>query len=369
MRLIRFITLAALLSLVLSCSKKVTTITPAQQATTLSARSMVYALPATNLKIYVTAEHSVYVPGPYAAYAAKYLGIQNVSQQGINQWEITSFRIAEDYVADINALFVAEAPKGASLHYLSLSQNGLIIPIGQACFPEAISTTITALEPIPNADFTDLSHTPFIGKQRTTHYTRSFQDSSFVRVPVHKDVVVEKSMEEKAKEAAEFLFLLRKRRMELISGDADFIAEGSAVKEVFEEISRLEQEYLSLFIGKNYRAEQVKGIDYFPQQKDSTATILFRFSRTKGVLPASDLSGSPILIGISSIAKWENIGVLANVMDEKGNQKREAFYYRIPQPTKVRISDANGELYTQTVNLYQFSPLLRIPTDFQIGTP
>lgn len=366
MRTARLFLFIALIFGFSSCSKKITTVTPGHEVESLSERGMIYSLPATVLKTTVSAEHNVYVPGPYAAYAQKYLGIQNVLLQETNQWNLISFSIAEDYVADVNALFVVEPVKDASLNYLSLTTNGLIIPVGQARFQQD-ATPLAHSETIKEQVlYTDQAYTPFIGQQRTTHYTRSFQDSSFVRVPVHRDVVVEKSLESKAKEAADFIFLLRKRRLELLSGDADFVGEGTAVRDVLDEILRLEEEYLSLFIGKSYTSQREHVFDYYPQAGDNSATILFRFSKTKGVLSASDLSGSPVLIGISSVMEWENIGILDKLLEEKGNQKRETFYYRVPQPAKVRISDAGGELYTKTVNVYQLSPLLRVPADFGI---
>lgn len=366
MRTGRLIIFMALILGFSACAKRVTTVTPGHEVENLSQRGMIYSLPATILKTSVTAEHNMYVPGPYAAYAQKYLGIQNVLQQETNQWSIISFSIAEDYVADINALFVVEPVKDAYLNYLSLTNHGLVIPVGQARFSQESTPLSQPTFIEKKVLYTDLAHTPFIGQQRTTHYTRSFQDSTFVRVPVHRDVVVEKSLESKAKEAADFIFLLRKRRLELLSGDADFIGEGSAVRDVLDEISRLEEEYLSLFIGKSYTTQKEHLFDYFPQADDNSATILFRFSKTKGVLPASDLSGSPVLIGISSVTGWNNIDVLDKLLEEKGNQKRETFYYRVPQPAKVRISDANGELYIKTVNVYQLSPLLRVPSDFGV---
>lgn len=364
MRINRIVFLVVLGLFTSACSKKITSVVPAGQALSLTSKGMVYTLPATNLQVTVTAEHRVYVPGPYSQYAKKYLGIDNVPSQGESEWSMVSFGISEGSVPDMNALFVVEMNSENSIGYLTLSSKGLVIPIHKAQFQSNSSISNLSDSELYADLYTDLSHTPFIASERTTHYTRTFQDSTFVRVPVHKDIFIEKSAEDKAREAANFIFSLRKRRFELISGDADFIAEGSAVKEVFDEISKLEQEYLSLFIGKRFVKQQIHETDFLPVKQDNGGTILFRFSRTKGVLPASDLSGSPVLIEVSSDSNWKNMSILNSLSLEIDNQKRDAFYYRIPVPAKVKISDSKGELYSEIANLYQFGPLVRIPSDF-----
>ncbi|MDY0198993.1 MAG: DUF4831 family protein [Tenuifilaceae bacterium] len=366
MRINRFVLLLGLGLLASACSNKTTSVVPAGQALSLSSKGMIYTLPATNLQVSVIAEHRMYVPGPYSQYAKKYLGIDNVPSQGDSEWSMVSFGIDESFVPDMNALFVAELNSENNLGYLSLSSIGLVIPIHKAQFQSGSSLNNPSDSDLYTDLYTDLSHTPFIAAERTTHYSRVFQDSTFVRVPVHKDIIIEKSAEDKAREAANFIFSLRKRRFELISGDADFIAEGRAVKDVFDEISRLEQEYLSLFTGKRFTRKQLHEFNFLPIKQENGGTILFRFSRAKGVLPASDLSGSPVLIEVSSDSNWKNMDILNSLSLEIENKKRNAFYYRIPVPANVKLSDSKGELFTKTANLYQFGPLVRIPSDFNI---
>ncbi|MDD2196819.1 MAG: DUF4831 family protein [Bacteroidales bacterium] len=364
MKINRIVFLVVLGLFASACSKKIASVMPVEQALSLTSKGMVYTLPSTNLLVTVTAEHRVYIPGPYSQYAKKYLGIDNVLSQANNEWSMVSFGISEGSVPDMEALFVVEMNSASSIGYLTLSNKGLVIPIHKAQFQSNSSLNNPSNSELYADLYTDLSHTPFIASERTTHYSRTFQDSTFVRVPVHKDIFIEKSAEDKAREAASFIFSLRKRRFELISGDADFIAEGSAVKEVFDEISRLEQEYLSLFTGKHFVKQQVHEVDFLPVKQDNGRAILFRFSRTKGVLSASDLSGSPVLIEVSSDSNWKNIGILNSLSLEIDKQKRDAFYYRMPVPAKVKISDSKGELYSKIVSLYQFGPLVRIPSDF-----
>jgi hypothetical protein len=211
----------------------------------------------------------------------------------------------------------------------------------------------------------DLSATPFIAAEQTTHYTRVLQDSNFVRVPVHKSIVVEKSAEDKAREAADFIFSLRKRRFELLSGDADFVAEGKAAEIVLREISRLESEYLTLFIGKSQTSTATWWFDYSPDgSKKDASTILFRFSEAKGVLPVSDLSGSPVLMSINATDSWTGTEMFEQLAIENKITKPDAIYYRIPVPVQIKVHDSKVDFFSQKLTLYQFGPLVRMPSRF-----
>jgi hypothetical protein len=351
-----------------SCSKKTTTIIPIDQAEKLSPNGMIYALPKTKLSIKVESKLTSVIPGPYAQFAQKYLGISNVPTVAKSFWNISKIEVHQDFQPDMQALFVIEPTKGNSINFLSLTKHGLIIPIGLASFKGHDHSLKTETSMPHSSRYHDLSFTPFISTEKTTHYSRTFQDSSFVRVPVHKTIVVEKSLEDKAREAADFIFSLRKRRFELLSGDADFVAEGKAAEAVLKEISRLEEEYLTLFIGKDFVRFESDFFDFSPSTQEDGSSILFRFSSARGVLPSSDLSGSPILISLTPKASWNNIDVLQQLSMEKGVQRSDAVYYRLPIPAIVRINDSNSEFYAQELAFYQFGPLVRLPARFILNT-
>jgi len=206
-----------------------------------------------------------------------------------------------------------------------------------------------------------MSPSSFIGSERTTHYSRVLQDSVFIRVPVHKTIVVEKSLEDKAREAADFIFSLRKRRFDLLVGDADFVAEGKAVEVVLNEISKLEKEYLSLFIGKTGTTASTHYFNYTPAANDEETSIIFRFSTTKGVLPSSDLSGNPVLLSVKKSDEWKDLEVLNSLAIEKKKPRNDLVYYRLPIPLSVRVYDSQSEYIAKIVGVYQLGPTLRLP--------
>lgn len=351
---------------VVSCSKQITTVSPINQVSSLSTKGVVYALPKTSFNVDIKTTQTTIIPGPYAKYAQKYLGIEDAPTAKTSNWEIFNITLNAYTEPDMDALYVIEPSSNFSIDYLALTSKGLIIPISNASFYGADQqfTSISTIQ--ERGEFTDLSATPFIASERTTHYSRVFKDSTYVRVPVHKNVVIEKSLEEKAKEAADFIFSLRKRRFELISGDADFLVEGKAVKTVFNEIDKLEEEYLALFIGRKIVRQASHQFSYTPNSDYDSASILFRFSSSRGVLPPSDLSGSPVLISLTDKADWQDVNLFNQLSMEKDEISPGSVYYRLPVPAIVKISDSNNEYCLQKHTILQLGPVVRMPAKFVV---
>jgi hypothetical protein len=363
MRIKAILSIIILLTSLCSCTKKTTTtIVPANQTQELSPKGMVYALPKTCLLVRVDAEHISIIPGPYAQYAEKYMGIANAPLSSKNQWEVSKIDVFSYNEADMSALFVVEPSVDFNSDFLNLTKEGLIIPAGSANFYKPDLMQIQTA-PSLDLDYLDLSPTPFIAAERTTHYSRVLQDSVFIRVPVHKTIVVEKSREDKAREAADFIFSLRKRRYELLAGDADFVAEGKAVETVLTEISRLEKEYLSLFIGKSKVSTTTHWFNYTPDANNEETSIIFRFSNSRGVLSPADLSGSPVLISFKTTENWEGLDIFNAFAKEKDTPRTDLVYYRLPVPTNVKIYDSQVEFISKTMTIYQLGPMVRLPSN------
>ncbi len=367
----RRITIAVLLlSIVtlLSCKTKqvATNVQQAENVNILSRKGMVYTLPKTVFRVKVKAVHTSVLPGPYSQFAEKYLGISNVFASQKNQWEIQEVNVFSFTEPDLKYFFVVEPGDDYKCGFMQLTQNGLIIPSLQIGFQNIEH----GVKPLPAEFFDpryhDLSPTPFIATETTTHYSRVLQDSVFIRVPVHKTVVLEKSLEDKAREAAEFIFSLRKRRFELLSGDADFVAEGKAVDIVLNEIKRLEDEYLTLFTGKRHQTFSTHWFNYSVEPEGQETAILFRFSATRGVLSPSDLSGSPVIINITSPESWKGIEILNKLANEKDLPRTDLVYYRLPVPVSIRISDSQTEFFNSRSSVFQLGPLLRIPPELLV---
>lgn len=63
------------------------------------------------------------------------------------------------------------------------------------------------------------------------------------------------------------IYMLRKKRMELVTGDAGEHVFGEGLKAALDELNRLEEEYLALFLGKQFRQKIVREYDVIPERE------------------------------------------------------------------------------------------------------
>jgi len=214
--------------------------------------------------------------------------------------------------------------------------------------------------------FKDLSVTKYIGQEQVTYFKRVQRDSIFAKVPVVKTQSVHKSFEDKAEEAANFIFMIREKRFELLTGTADYYPDGDALEVAITELNRLENEYLDLFIGKRFTDVFEASYEFTPTKKEiNQLYILFRFSEQKGMLSANDLSGRPIIIELENLNQTKNLSNIDfNSINTDGDIKNDKLYYRVPELTEVKILDGNSLIASRKLKIDQFGDIVIIPTVF-----
>ena len=359
MKLTNF-SLILLATVLVACSNKPIQVSPIQSASYVS-NGFVYSLPRTVIDINVDVARTVTIPGPYAAYAQKYLGISDVTTQEKEEYSILSINIGTKSESDPAALYSVFFNDQSLSDFFQVINSGIVIPVGE--FKTVSATNSNLLPGAPHdVSFKDLSTSPFIAEEKSTFYSKVQRDSSFVRVPVQKSMIVERNIEEKAKEASDFIFSLRKKRVEFLTIDVDHPFDGEALKLMFAEINRLENEYLALFIGKSSTETVSKTIRYIPTKSDGESSIAFRYSVSKGIVASNDLSGNPILIDIEPEAIPESYnGFFSSMAINSDKNRFDQVYYRIPINAMVKVSDGKNELASRRLLIYQYGPTAKLP--------
>lgn len=321
--------------------------------------SYIYSLPQTTLTFKVKVAHLSFKSGPYAQFAQKYLGITDAEQSDKEYYRILSIGSETREEADSQNLYVAEAIPGTDMSFLELTNQGLIIPTA--------FVAQTPAQPVPSKEikiatpFTDLGSDPSIYKEKATFFSDVKMDTSFVKVPVQKSMLVEKSPETRASDAANFIFNLRKRRVDLISGDIENVFNnGEALKVALAEINRLEKEYLSLFIGKTYVDTSTYSFEHTPKGGNGkSSSILFRYSENKGVVAENDLSGKPVMVEVTPVNAVQQ---LPTAINDKG--KEAVITARYPEVCTVKITDGKEILFSSKAAISQAGKIVRMPISF-----
>ena len=317
---------------------------------------LTYSLPSTTISLDVEAVQEKFYAGPYARYAEKYLGIK-ARQTDETTFQITQIRMVPLLEADQSRRYTVNVKKGTiDATFLKLSASGLV-SFSDANFGDE---SVWRFPTRTQGDFSDKGVSSNLTSEATTLYRNSKTESAYSRVAVQQSMVVEKSLEQKAAETAEMILKLRQQRLQIVTGDTDATYSGEAMGAAIEEITRLEKEYMTLFIGYSDFQQQQMRFDVIPQPGlESQMYVAFRLSDTAGLVPADNLSGKPIVMEIVPQAFAEP-QVSADIL---ANAKEVEVYYRIPAICTVKLMDGANLLLQSRMPVYQLGKESSLPVN------
>lgn len=323
--------------------------------------AVIYSLPSTTISLKVTAQHESFVAGPYAAYAQKYLGV-DARKNSEELYTISSIEMLPYVEADptISVAVNLGTAKNASANFLNFCSQGLIVT-SDSYTGKPAAWRLPSM--VNNGEFAKSGIASNLDNQSATLYKSVRTAAGLERVPVQQTQVVEKSLEKKAEETAGMIFKLREKRIELITGDTDATYSGEAMTSVLNEIARLEQEYLSLFLGKSVIDEQTVVFDVIPSANNAKQMyIAFRLSDTQGLLPANNVSGRPVVLEL--VADGETIA--PTPFNEALAASKGRVVYRKPVTVTAKLVDGQKMIMQSRVPVYQLGKILTFPIDVAV---
>ena len=306
----------------------------------LPAQENVYFLPSTTITVEVEAEQETFFAGPYAAFAKKLLNIDVRRADEVTS-RVLSATISSKIEADRKS---AQTIEGVDIpELMALSSQGLI-SFGEK--PE-LNASWRFLPKI-KGDFTDKSISS--ESKEVTHivYKTIPTDTSFVRVPVEQRFTESKTLEDKAREAADMVLSLRQQRMDIASGNTDATFSGAALADALKELRALEEEYLTLFRGYSETRTISASFDVIPQASLKNHRYLaFRTDPERGLV--SNGRGTPYYIELEPEALVKE----SKEADKKKNTKAIQIRYRIPMICRLTLSEDGQPLVETRVPVYQ----------------
>ena len=317
---------------------------------------LTYSLPSTSIVLEVEAVQEKFYVGPYARYAEKYLGIK-ARQKDETSFQITEIRMTPLLEADQNRRYTVNVKKGQiDATFLKLATAGLI-SFSDANFGDQ---SVWRFPTESQSDFTGKGVSSNLTSKSTTLYRSDSKTSAYDKVAVRQDMLVEKTLEQRAAETAEMILKLRKQRLQIVTGDTDATYSGEAMGAAIAEITRLEQEYMMLFSGYSEFQTQKMRFEVIPDAANtSNMYVAFRLSDTAGLVPADNLSGKPVIMEIVPQAF-----VAPEVtLEEEKNKKEVLAYYRIPAVCTVRLMDGANMLLQSRIPIYQLGRESSLPVN------
>lgn len=311
-----------------------------------------YALPSTTITLEVEAVQEKFYAGPYAKFAEKYLGIK-VRQKDEMSYQISQVKMTPYMEVDQSVRYTIPVKKGAvDGSFLSLTSCGLVA-FGEGGLMQESSWRFPVQT---QGDFSNKGVTANLKSESTTLY-RSKKNSKSSS-SVQQNMVVEKTLEQRAAETAEMIVKLREQRLKIVTGDTDATYSGEAMGAAIEEITRLEEEYMTLFAGYSENQVQTMKFEVIPEAgRESHLYVAFRLSDTAGLVPADNLSGRPVVLEIipQEMAEPE-VETLVKV-------KTPLAYFRIPAVCTVKLKEGNQLLIQERFPVYQLGRLSSMPVN------
>jgi hypothetical protein len=306
-----------------------------------------YALPRTVIRVDVTVDRIENYKGPYSEYALKYLGLKNVVEATSVEYKITDLKISTSAQPDPENYYFVElgekSSKTEKAGLLALSESGLILGILNE-FPEPENVTTPSQEP-EKATATEQDVFPEIFKysadvsffEKVDTIIRKVNiDTMTIERQVLKRTMIEKPVEQKAKEASDFISKIKDNRFNLISGIQEVNYNKETLEYMDEQLKILQKEYMKLFTGISIHKPLSFSFTYTPGPGQLNSDVpLFKFQKSKGIASIDEPGGKAVTIRIQRSGATGTVA--ATIRKSEDSKKSRGFFYRVPELAKVTV--------------------------------
>jgi len=302
----------------------------------LQAQEIPYALPATSVTVKVDVRHESFFAGPYAAYAKRMLNMSVEDKDRVST-EVTRVELLPRVEADTDAWYTCDAESAA---LLALGAQGLVSLGGSG------AQTSWNFLPGLRADYSGKGLTEPRKEVVQIVYEQVQTDTAIVNVPVEHKAIVDKTLEDKAQEAAEKILNIRQARLDIAMGDTDATYSGEAMQAALDELKRAEDEYMALFRGYSVVRKQSYVFEVLPSASvKNHRYLVFRLT-----------DNGPVAEGTKGVPYYLELQPEGGLPEETQAQRKTgkgAVRYRIPQVCRVTFS-RDGQVMLQTrIPFYQ----------------
>ena len=338
--------------------KSVIETVPVSPSSTELQTGYVYALPQTTFKVTVDVVEIRTIRGPYYRFAEKYLSIRDAPDRNSTSWRIEKINLESMEEADPDQMYLVKQVSGQQdlSTLLKMSQQGLIYDFNVGRYLENKNFHGTPAAEQKGPVFTDLSPKRSIIMSIDTSYKSIRIDSIFRKVPVTKQQLIVKTIDEKAEEAARVILRIRRRRIATLTGKGENDLSDAGI----EKLDELEQEYMTLFLGKDM--DQKKRFTFY--FTPATGEVfehqeLFEFSETQGIV-AQNMDNSQVIS--LTVTRQREVSGLSNYgLGNELPMQTNALYYRVPDQAEVIISIGEDTLLKEKFLVSQFGAILSMP--------
>lgn len=286
-----------------------------------NSEGVTYFLPKTSIEVTVKAEKTTYAPGDFCRYAEKYLRLTGISTTASEQWNIKSVTITPVGTPDTEKMFTIKLKDKTVAPLVELTDDGIIKSINTD-YPESPQTAATEEE-------SDRKLNP--------------------RDYMTEEILMAGSTAKMAELVAKEIYNIRESKNAITRGQADNMPkDGESLKIMLNSLEEQEKALMQLFTGTTTKESKSFAVKVTPTE-NIDKEVLCRFSRKLGIVSASDLSGSPVYLTLTSQGS-----IPQPTEEEKAKKKLEGVVYNIPGKADLQIDNGTKNLYKGELMLSQF---------------
>lgn len=289
-----------------------------------AASGVVYALPAMDLKVVVTAECVVERQGPFYQYADRFLSEKNRTVvEDSKVWHLKKIEVLPSPRPDLSRTYQVLPNSKGFIPGVQLTADGIIAGVNASDivvpFPKRVSSSCAEVE--------------------------SDEDVAFGFDALGGDVLMASSIPSMAEMTAKQIYAIRESRTALLACDMDVMPDGRAVEAILERLDMEEAELMALFIGKRTSFVETKEYTISPDD-DLTDMVVCRMSSVMGIVDADNLIGEPIYLSLKGTYRLE-----PSVTEKK---QPHGFAYIVPGEALVNLYDNKSLSLSFSVPMPQF---------------
>lgn len=305
----------------------------AQQTKILTAEKhneygLVYTLPVTAFQIEVIAVKENKIAGPYSKYSKIFTADKDVISENSVEWSVESINIIPYGVPDTENRYLMQLKAGA-LTYIGVAEDGMLLSINT----EPQNTDIN------KETFRATEGLPVNGKEYLEF--------------VNDDFISAGSSYKQAQLLAEEIMEVRDAKISLTRGTADSMpTDGRQLELMLESLEKQEKSLTNAFTGSSWKERVRRTFSFIPSKNGRE--VLFRFSKTDGIVDANDFSGEPVYVNVDILEEAQL------PLDSKGEEKKlpkDAVMYCIPGIANLSVNFEGNTFYEKDYPMSQFGTL------------
>lgn len=359
MKTLRIVPFLFLLILALSAGAQINIFHIDNAAAPPTKEGIFYSLPRTVVKIDVKIDRIENYKGPYSDFALRFLGLKNVVPANSIDYKISDITITTYPEPDPEQYYFIELgdkiSKGDRAGLFSFSETGLFL--GTIPETNGLNGNLT-IQQNPEEPQSETEKDAFgelfkysadvsVFEKVDTIIRKINVDTMMVERQYYKRTMIEKSPEQKAKEAADFIAKIKENRFQLISGFQEVNYNKETLEYMDTQLKTMEKEYLKLFTGISIHKPMTFEYKYIPLSNQINAEIpIFKFSKSLGVIDLDGSAGKVVTIKIQRVGNTNTVAAYLKKAEKE--VKTHGFSYRIPELARVTVKlDENTQKETQ----------------------